>query len=199
MPILADVLSEIAAEMNVISERGNVADYIPELKLVDPSHFAMTVVSNDGTVQSVGSSQTPFSIQSISKVFALTLALGIHGDAIWKRVGREPSGSAFNSIVLLEHELGIPRNPFINAGALVITDILSKRFAQSEKALLQFVRMLADTPDIHFDTEVGTGEIFCSKEHTYSRIDIEEGIVVYTSTGVVGVGGLIIIRCTRTE
>ncbi|RZK94654.1 MAG: glutaminase, partial [Methylobacterium sp.] len=97
------------------SDRGTVARYIPELARVDPQAFGLVVIDADGTIAAAGDSETPFSIQSVSKVFTLTLALGMVGDALWKRVGREPSGSPFNSIVQLEREQGVPRNPFINA------------------------------------------------------------------------------------
>ena len=101
-----------------------MADYIPQLAKVDPNQFGMAIVTVDGKVYSVGDADAAFSIQSISKVFTLTLALGKVGDGLWKRVGREPSGTAFNSIVQLEHEHGMPRNPFINAGAIAVTDVI---------------------------------------------------------------------------
>ena len=115
MPNLKDTVSAIAAEMRARSDRGAVAHYIPELARVDAKHFGIAVVAADGTIATGGDSDMPFSIQSVSKVFTLTLALGRYGDRLWRRVGREPSGSPFNSIVQLEREQGIPRNPFINA------------------------------------------------------------------------------------
>ena len=103
---------------------GHAADYIPELANIDPKKLGIAVATVNGDMVSCGDAQEPFSIQSISKVFTLTLALGKVGDTLWKRVGREPSGTAFNSIVQLEHEKGVPRNPFINAGAIAVTDVL---------------------------------------------------------------------------
>ena len=97
MPDLGQVLADVSAEMATMSDRGKVADYIPELSKIDPAGFAMVVATNDGAIHSTGLAEQLFSIQSVSKVFTLTLALGIHGNALWKRVGREPSGSAFNS------------------------------------------------------------------------------------------------------
>ncbi|TIY00036.1 MAG: glutaminase, partial [Mesorhizobium sp.] len=122
MPELEQALTEIAAEMAERTDRGEVATYIPQLGKVDPNKFGIAAVTKDGRVLIAGDADEPFSIQSISKVFTLTLALGNVGDALWQRVGREPSGNPFNSIVQLEHENGIPRNPFINAGAIVISD-----------------------------------------------------------------------------
>ena len=110
------VVKEIADEMRQRPDRGEVASYIPELARVDDKAFGLVVIDAEGNVAAGGDADTPFSIQSISKVFTLTLALGKVGDRLWRRVGREPSGSPFNSIVQLEVERGIPRNPFINAG-----------------------------------------------------------------------------------
>ncbi|GGE78648.1 glutaminase [Sphingomonas prati] len=155
-----DLLADIAADMRTVTDRGRVADYIPSLGSVDPARFGIALCTADGSCHVAGDADLPFSIQSISKVFALTLALGKVGDALWSRVGREPSGSAFNSIVQLEREEGIPRNPFINAGALVCTDVHlaghSPREAIGE--ILRFVRGLADDNDIVVDETVARSE-----------------------------------------
>ena len=153
------ILATIAAEVAPLLTQGRVADYIPPLAQVSPSHFGMAVVTLDGSVHTVGDAGQRFSIQSISKLFALALAFSLIGDEVWTRVGREPSGSPFNSLVQLEVERGRPRNPFINAGAIVITDILSSRFVQSEIALLQFIRTLAGAPDLEFDVGVARAEV----------------------------------------
>ena len=115
---------------------GKVARYIPELANVAPDQFGMAIVDLQGNVYRVGDAEVPFSIQSISKLFALTLAFHLEGDSIWQRVGREPSGNPFNSLVQLEREQGKPRNPFINAGALVVTDILCGRSVSAGNALV---------------------------------------------------------------
>jgi glutaminase len=155
-----DLLAGIAADMRTVVDRGRVADYIPSLGSVDPARFGIALCTADGGCHGAGDADEPFSIQSISKVFALTLALGKVGDGLWKRVGREPSGSAFNSIVQLEREAGIPRNPFINAGALVCTDVHlaghSPREAIGE--MLRFVRALADDDSIVVDETVARSE-----------------------------------------
>ena len=157
---ISEVLAEIHDQVKLATERGKVADYIPELAEVDPNKFAMAVVDKNGAVHAVGDSDHAFSIQSISKVFTLTMALALHGDSIWKRVGREPSGSAFNSIVLLEHEKGIPRNPFINAGAIAIADIiLEGREPQETIAeILEFMHFLTDDDSIVLDKNVAKSE-----------------------------------------
>src|SRR5271155_5940875 len=121
---LQQVIEQISAEMACESERGVVAAYIPELAKADVGSFGIAVLTNEGDLHCAGDCDAPLSIQSVAKVFALTLALGKVGDALWRRVGREPSGSAFNSIVQLEYEQGVPRNPFINAGAIVVADVI---------------------------------------------------------------------------
>jgi len=160
VPDLKLIVSEIADEMRRRSDRGTVAHYIPELATVDPSHFGIAVVGVDGTVATGGDFDMPFSIQSVSKVFTLTLALGKVGDRLWSRVGREPSGSAFNSIVQLEYEKGIPRNPFINPGAIAVTDLILSGHQPREALgeILRFMRFLADDPSITIDEKVAASE-----------------------------------------
>jgi len=160
MPDLTEVVGEIAHAMAAEERRGEVATYIPELAKVDPGQFGIAVATLDGGFHVAGDADVPFSIQSISKVFTLTLALGAVGDALWRRVGREPSGNAFNSIVQLEHEQGVPRNPFINAGALVVTDVVLAGHQPREAigSILRFVRWLADDESIAIDEKVARSE-----------------------------------------
>ncbi|TXN02990.1 glutaminase [Methylobacterium sp. WL103] len=159
-PHLRSVVEEIAYEMRQRSDRGTVARYIPELARVDPQGFGLVVIDADGTIAAAGDSETPFSIQSVSKVFTLTLALGMVGDALWKRVGREPSGSPFNSIVQLEREQGVPRNPFINAGAIAVTDVILSGHQPREALgeILRFMQALANDPTIAIDEAVAASE-----------------------------------------
>jgi glutaminase len=154
------ILEEIRDELHDREDRGKVATYIPELAKIDLRKFAIAVATVDGQVFAVGDESEPFSIQSISKVFTLTLALGRLGNALWRRVGREPSGSAFNSIVQLEHEKGIPRNPFVNAGAMVVTDTILAGHQPSEviAEILRFMRFLSDDPSIMVDPAVAKSE-----------------------------------------
>ena len=121
---LAGILAAVQADMQAHLGHGKVADYIPALARVDPMRFGLAVMTVDGDSAATGDADIPFSIQSVSKVFTLTMALEKIGSALWDRVGREPSGSRFNSMVRLEQEHGIPRNPLINAGALVVCDVL---------------------------------------------------------------------------
>lgn len=137
---------------------GSVADYIPALAAVDPRQFGMAVALPDGSCHGAGDWTKPFSLQSISKLFTLALALSENDEDIWWRVGREPSGNAFNSLVQLEYENGIPRNPFINAGALVVTDHLAGVVGDAAEAVLEFLRTESGNPDIHCDQEVAASE-----------------------------------------
>ncbi|MGB3179171.1 MAG: glutaminase [Albidovulum sp.] len=155
------LLNDIGEALSAEEERGTVADYIPELAKQDNQKFGMAIATIDGKVFSTGAASDAFSIQSISKVFTLTMALGKVGDGLWRRVGREPSGSAFNSIVQLEHENGVPRNPFINAGAIVVTDVLLGGYKPKESIgeIVRFVRSLADDDTIRIDKHVARSEI----------------------------------------
>lgn len=142
------------------SDRGVVASYIPQLAGVDPALFGMAIALPDGRVLTTGDAEVTFSIQSISKVFTLAIALGRLGDQLWRRVGREPSGLAFNSILQLEHEAGIPRNPFVNAGAIAVTDAILAGHAPREVLgeLLRFIRAAAEDDDIHINNTVAASE-----------------------------------------
>ena len=157
---LQDIVAEVAQAMAPHRGRGRVADYIPALARVDGRRFGIAVTTVDGRAASAGDAETTFSIQSISKVFTLTMALGRRGSDLWRRVGHEPSGSTFNSIVQLERENGIPRNPLINAGALVVTDTLlaGADVASAIARITDFLRRVADDPTIAVDPEVAASE-----------------------------------------
>lgn len=146
-----------SAELGV----GTVPNYIPALARVDPNKLGAAIVTIEGETVCAGDANEPFTIQSISKVFSLTLALEAIGHELWQRVGREPSGSSFNSIVQLERESGIPRNPLINAGALVVCDVLlaNRTSAETIALMLEFVRTIADNESICIDEEVARSEI----------------------------------------
>ena len=163
------VLEEIYKEITPLLGEGKVADYIPALAEVDPKQFGMSITCNDGTVYNVGRSTLKFSIQSISKVYGFTLALRAYKSELYTRVWREPSGDPFNSLVQLEYEAGIPRNPFINAGAIVVSDALYSRYQDKTlQELLSFVRDSADTSDIFVDEIVATSEM----EHGFRNMSL---------------------------
>lgn len=153
-----DLLNDILQQVKPLIGTGKVADYIPALGQVKPDQFGIAIYSNDGALHIAGDAEAEFSIQSISKVFNLILAMQHYGEEIWARVGHEPSGQPFNSLVQLEYEAGIPRNPFINAGALVISDMNYSRIAAPQYAMREFVRRLSGNPNLHYDHEVSDSE-----------------------------------------
>lgn len=157
---LKAIVDEVGREMQPHRGEGHVADYIPALARVDGRRFGMAVQTVDGQLYETGDAWVPFSIQSISKVFTLTLALQRSGEALWTRVGREPSGSRFNSIVQLEAEHGVPRNPFINAGAIVVTDeLMAGRPPETVIAdIRDNLRDFAGAETIEIDREVAESE-----------------------------------------
>ena len=152
--ILSDIYQSILPYEGV----GKQASYIPALAEVNPDQFGMCIHTVEGEVFTFKQADTRFSIQSISKVFSLAICLSLYGDELWRRVGKEPSGTAFNSLVLLEVEKGIPRNPFINAGAIVLSDILVSHLDNPEEEFLNFVRSLCGSDTVNFREDVAVGE-----------------------------------------
>ncbi|MCO6185813.1 glutaminase [Rhizobium sp. L1K21] len=157
---ISAIVQDVYEEMRPHFGEGKVADYIPALARVPLDKFGIAVVTTDGETAFAGDALEPFSIQSVSKVFTLTLALGRVGSGLWKRVGREPSGDPFNSIVQLEHEHGIPRNPFINAGAIVTADVLLAGHQPRETLgeILQFMRYISQDDTVYMDEDVARSE-----------------------------------------
>ncbi len=157
-PDYKQIIQEIEVELKTIVSEGKVANYIPELAKVDPGKFAFHISSIDGENYGFGDVDEKFSIQSIAKVFSLTLAYKLNGEEIWKRVGVEPSGNPFNSLIQLEQENGIPRNPLINSGALVISDILYEILSNPKVDLLNFIREISDNHNIEYNIKVANSE-----------------------------------------
>jgi len=152
-------LQEILNSQHELYKQGNVADYIPALAEVPESRMGVCVATIDGNIFGAGDFTMPFSIQSISKIFGLVMAMNRKGEPLWKRVSMEPSGQPFNSIIQLEWEKGIPRNPVINAGALLIADVLTSQFSSSKLAFLSFMRKLAGDDNIYIDKHVYKSEL----------------------------------------
>ena len=152
------VLENIYQAIQPYAKEGKQADYIPELAKVNPDQFGMCLHTIYGEIYSIEQADTRFSIQSISKVFSLAMCLSLLGNKLWERVGKEPSGTAFNSLIQLEVEKGIPRNPFINAGAIVMSDILLSHLEHPEEQFLDFVRTLAGDNTIDYNRDVAASE-----------------------------------------
>ena len=160
MTDLAAIIADVHEELSVQRGCGKVADYIPALAEVDPKRFGIAAATRDGEVYCAGDADVAFSIQSISKVFVLALALEREGASLWDAVGREPSGTPFNSIVQLEQEGGLPRNPFINAGAIATADRLigSRSVDAALDELVAALREMAGDDGVAIDPEVARSE-----------------------------------------
>ena len=163
------IIEEIAVEVQLLLSEGKVADYIPALAKEDKNQFAMTLTLFDGSQYSVGCADKCFSIQSISKVFGFTQALKFYGKTLYKRIGVEPSGNPFNSLVQLEYEHGKPRNPFINAGAINVTDALINHYGSANAAygeIVEFVRAISDEESISSNDVTAKSEM----EHGFRNL-----------------------------
>ncbi|WP_160061467.1 glutaminase [Psychromonas sp. L1A2] len=156
-----NIFFEITSDFKETDDVGTIATYIPELGKVNPKKLGIHLTTIDNQHYAFGDSEESFSIQSVAKVLSLTLALKIMGGELWKRVGVEPSGSAFNSLVQLEYEKGIPRNPFINAGAIVICDILVSCLDKPKQDLLTFIRETSGIDNINYSSQVAESEKKC--------------------------------------
>lgn len=190
MPIddAVGLLTRIAAEVRPLVSQGELPRYIPQLGRVNKLQFGMALLTLDGQEAFAGDAEVPFSIQSIAKLFALMLALERVGDELWLRVGKEPSGMPFNELIQVDQEAGAARNPFINAGALVVTDVLCSSFAQPELALLQTLRQSASDERVDIDQVVMRSEReSCHRNaaiahllKSYGRINNPVGLVLDT-------------------
>ena len=157
---MEEILKTIASDIFCQDEWGQTAQYIPELAGIDPRQFAISVCLQDGSLYSAGAADKPFSIQSVAKVFSLVAALGRVGDQLWTRVAREPSGNSFDSVLLLEQENGRPRNPYVNAGAIVTTDALlagrAPKLALAE--ILSLIKHMSDSDSVYINEAVAASE-----------------------------------------
>lgn len=153
-----EILKAIENEVQPLLGQGKIADYIPALKNVSPDRFGMAICTVDGEEYSIGDADIQFSIQSISKVLTLTLALDYLGDELWQKVDREVSGNPFNSITQLEYNSGIPRNPLINAGALVVADCIISNSENAKKNILKFAKNQSGSQSIEYDFEIAESE-----------------------------------------
>ena len=181
------LLDSIDTELRpLLGQEGRVASYIPALARVPVAQFGMALRTCDGEEAAAGDSAVPFSIQSVSKLFSLTLAMRLLGEALWERIHREPSGNPFNSLLQLESEQGIPRNPFINAGAIAVSDrLVSELGAGTTASLLEMLSSLAGEP-IDCDAEVAASEAATGFRNiamgnfmkSFGRIDNDVGAVL---------------------
>lgn len=161
-----ETFSSIYNVLSTLDNEGQTAQYIPELAQVDPKKFGVSLYTNKGKLYSFGNSQEEFSIQSIVKVLALALAYRREGSQLWQRVDVEPSGTPFNSLVQLEFERGIPRNPFINAGAIVVVDVLVRLFENPKQKFLNFIKEIIGEEKIAYSEKITASE----KQHAFTNM-----------------------------
>ena len=181
-----DLIQDIYNEIKNIEDQGEIASYIPELSKVNPSNFGVHISTVNHINFGTGNCYDKFSIQSIAKVLALILAYRIVGDKIWNRVGVEPSGTAFNSLVQLESDKGIPRNPFLNAGAIVVSDILLSNLKNPKEDFIDFVRSISENRTIEYSDKIAQSEknvgyrnvALCNFIKSFGQIDNEPSDVL---------------------
>ena len=181
-----DLIQDIYHEIKNIEDQGEIASYIPELSKVNPSNFGVHISTVNHINFGAGNCYDKFSIQSIAKVLALILAYRIVGDEIWNRVGVEPSGTAFNSLVQLESDKGIPRNPFLNAGAIVVSDILLSNLKNPKEDFIDFVRSISENKTIDYSDKIAQSEknvgyrnvALCNFIKSFGQIDNEPSDVL---------------------
>jgi glutaminase len=154
------VVRDIVKKISESGDKGEATRQIPELSGVDTEQFGIAILTRDGKMICGGDSETPFSLQSISKAFSLELVLKAHGDDLWERVGRDPSGDPYNSVIDLERQKGYPRNPFVNAGALIVVDMLLDTLNPEEEveAVVEFVGTLLDSDGFSLNEKVADSD-----------------------------------------
>jgi len=152
------IIEDIYLELKNVDDIGKVANYIPELGNVNAKNFGVHITTIDKNSFGIGDHEKKFSIQSISKILSLTLAYQLEGEALWQRVDVEPSGNPFNSLQQLESDKGIPRNPFINAGAIVVSDILVGHLKNPKEDFLNFCKNISNNPTLNYSEKVAQSE-----------------------------------------
>jgi len=157
---LTAIAEDVTRDLMKTREWGKPSSLSPKMQGIDTHQFGIAIHTAEGETVLAGKADATFTIQSISKIFSLTLALEIFSDKVWDRVGKEPSGDPYNSIVDLERQKGIPRNPLINPGALVINDMLHKasRDDDGHTNVRDLMNSLLDGEEVGIDDEVAGSE-----------------------------------------
>lgn len=158
-PSTTEMLDQVLGDVAGLTGSGQVATYIPALARVPRRKLAVSTADIGGSVHGSGNYEEKFSIQSIHKIFSLTVALAQSpGSDLWERVWREPSGDPFNSVVLLERENGVPRNPLINAGAIVVADLLIELLREDPVGTVCEMLSELSGSQVEVDSEVADSE-----------------------------------------
>ncbi|MDL0434774.1 MULTISPECIES: glutaminase A [unclassified Niallia] len=202
-----DELKAVLEEARVYTKDGKVADYIPALSRANGDDLSIAVYYPNGTCYSAGCIKEKITLQSISKVLTLALALMESGeDTVFQKVGYEPTGDPFNSIVKLEmSNPSKPLNPMINAGALAVTSMIKGNSVEERLTrIVDFVKKLAGNDDISYSEEVARSEFETShlnralchfmKQHGIINEDVEELLDLYTKQCAIEVNCLDLAR-----
>jgi|TARA_B110000971_G_scaffold41999_1_gene41268 glutaminase len=152
------IIKDIYLEVKNLPDTGTLANYIPELALIDARNFGIHITNTDKLSFGIGDFDKKFSIQSISKLLSLALAYKLEGEKLWERVDVEPSGNPFNSFLQLETDSGKPRNPFINSGAIVVCDVLLSHLKNPKEDFLNFCREISKNPSLNYNEKVAQSE-----------------------------------------
>lgn len=185
-------LEEMVEEAKKLTSEGTVADYIPALKKANRDSLAVAVYEQGNRCVTAGNFDEMFTLQSISKVITLALALMDRGDEVFQKVGMEPTGDPFNSMIKLEtHSPSKPLNPMINAGALAVTSMIKGATIEEKlERILSFVHEVSGNRTITYNNEVATSEFetaylnralcYFMKQHGVIEDDVEELLDLYT-------------------
>jgi glutaminase len=203
---IQETIEKIQADTRCFYGRGVQASYIPVLAQVDPHQFALTIVDSNKKIYSIGHDKAEFSIQSVSKVITLTMALNAVGDELWGRMEREPTGKSFDSLIHLEEYNGVPSNPFLNSGAIVLADILLEHYgSETIKKYLEFVRSATGNQAIEIDEKVYACEkatgyanysfAYYMKSHGNIMNEVEEVLDIYFRFCSLRINNLDLAKC----
>lgn len=200
-------LKNLVDEARIYTKEGQVAQYIPALREADPDKLAVAVYYPNGNCYAAGDVKHKMTLQSISKVISLALALMDRGeDFVFDYVGKEPTGDPFNSVIKLETiSPSKPLNPMINAGALAVTHMLMGSSVEERfNRLLDFVKELTDKPTITYNKEIAQSEFetaelnralcYFLKQHDVINEDVEELMELYTKQCAIEVDSVDLAR-----
>ncbi|MGL4534825.1 MAG: glutaminase A [Fusobacteriaceae bacterium] len=142
------------------TSHGKVASYIPGLSKADANNLGICLIKENGEIYFAGDYETKFTIQSVSKPLTLMLAILDNGiDFVFNRVGMEPTGDAFNSIMKLEtNKTGKPFNPMINAGAIEVCSMIKGEGQKRFERVLDFFKIISENPTLEINQEIYEGE-----------------------------------------
>jgi len=158
---LNGLIEEIISESKIYIDEGKVATYIPELGKMDKNILGISITDFQGNIYNAGSTNIKFTLQSISKPIVLLLALLENGEEVFNKVGMEPTGDPFNSMIRLEtFDTGKPLNPMINAGAITVASMIKgTNLMEKVHKVLSLVRLLSNNDNIRINDKVFQSEL----------------------------------------